>query len=210
MATSALLADSAPRQVTMLPVDPSPTGALTRRLAQGEEAAFREFHAQYFDRLLRYHLVLARGDEHAARDALQETLMRVARKGRYFETEEAFWCWLTVVARNTAVDGGRRRQRYWATLKKYALGWLHPAPSLPSPQENNGDSALFELLDHRLAALDPADRALVEAKYFAGKSTRELAQETGSSEKAVESRLLRLRRQLRESILSDLRHEESL
>jgi RNA polymerase sigma-70 factor (ECF subfamily) len=204
MASSVLFAAAAPLQGTMVPVDPSPTDVLTRRLAEGDEAAFREFHAQYFDRLLRYHLLLARGDEHAARDALQETLTRVARKGRHFESEDAFWCWLAVIARSTAVDGGRRRQRYWATLKRYTLGWMQSSSS--SPEENHSDSGLLERLDQGLATLEPADRQLVEAKYLAGKSVREMS----VSEKAIESRLLRLRRQLRESILRDLRHEQSL
>ncbi len=190
----------------MVPVNPSPTSVLTRGLVARDEAAFRQFHEEYFDRLLRYHLVLARGDEHAARDALQETLTRVARKGRHFETEEAFWCWLAVVARSTAVDGGRRRQRYWAALKRYTLGWLQPPPA--SHQSNGSDSSLLNLLDHRLAELDPGDRRLVEAKYLEGISVREIARQACTTEKAVESRLLRLRRQLRESILSDLRHEE--
>ena len=69
----------------MVPANPSPTSVLTRGLAAGDEAAFRQFHEEYFDRLLRYHLILARGDEHAARDALQETLTRVARKGRHLK-----------------------------------------------------------------------------------------------------------------------------
>ena len=105
------------------------------------------------------------------------------------------------------MDGGRRRQRYWAALKSYTLGWLQP--SQPSPQANGSDSSLLDLLDHRLATLDPADRLLIQAKYLDGTSVRELARQASTTEKAIESRLLRLRRQLRESILNDLRHEES-
>ena len=55
--------------------------ALTGRLAAGDEAAFREFHAAYFPRLFRYLIVCARGDEEAARDALQETTPRRMRGG---------------------------------------------------------------------------------------------------------------------------------
>ncbi|HVY68617.1 MAG TPA: hypothetical protein VHH73_01740, partial [Verrucomicrobiae bacterium] len=72
---------------------PAGITALTRRLAAGEEAAFREFHAQYFDRLYQFLIVVARGQEHEAREALQETLIRVARYARPFADEEAFWCW---------------------------------------------------------------------------------------------------------------------
>jgi RNA polymerase sigma-70 factor (ECF subfamily) len=177
---------------------------LTLGLAAGDEGAFRQFHAEYFDRLLRYQLVVARGDEEQAREVLQETFTRVARHARRFDEAEAFWSWLTVLARSAAVDGGRRRSRYWALLKNYALSWWRPklAPA------TDADARLHEHLDTALAAMAADDRALLEAKYFAGASVRELAAQNGLTEKAVESRLLRLRRQLRETILHSLHHEE--
>jgi RNA polymerase sigma-70 factor (ECF subfamily) len=185
------------------PAEPSLTAVLTKALAAGDEAAFRAFHAQYFDRLLRYHLVLARGDEQAARDALQETLIRVARKTRVFSDEVAFWSWLTVVARNVAIDGSRRRRRYWTLLSSYALGWFRETASRP----DRTDGRLRELLEAELIALNPEDRALIETKYLEGASVRELADANGMSEKSIEARLLRLRRKLRQNILRQLRHE---
>jgi RNA polymerase sigma-70 factor, ECF subfamily len=182
----------------------SATAVLTRALATGDESAFREFHAQYFDRLLRYHIVLARGDEQSARDALQETLTRVAKKVRQFDDESVFWSWLTVVARSTAIDGGRKRTRYGALLRKLALGWFTP---MPEPA-TDADAQLHEQLDRALATLDADDRELIEAKYFSAASVRELAGRCSVTEKAIESRLLRLRRQLREFILKSLRHEK--
>jgi RNA polymerase sigma-70 factor, ECF subfamily len=184
----------------------SATATLTLGLAAGEEGMFRQFHAEYFDRLLRYHLVVARGDEQSAREALQETFTRVARHAKRFDDAGAFWSWLTVLAQSAAVDGGRRRRRYWTLLKNYALGWLRPRAA--APVETDADGRLHEHLDRALAALPADDRALLEAKYFAGASVRELAAQSGQTEKAIESRLLRLRRQLREMILRCLHHEE--
>jgi RNA polymerase sigma-70 factor (ECF subfamily) len=184
----------------------SPTAVLTRGLAAGDEAAFREFHAQYFGRMLRYQLVLARGDEQSARDALQETFTRVARKARHFEDEEAFWSWLTVLARSAAVDAARRRSRYRAMLSGLRFAWLRP----PAEPVVEADSRLHEYLDAALLALAPEERALIEAKYFFQATVRELAAQHCLTEKAVESRLLRLRRQLRERIFRSLRHEQSV
>src|SRR6478672_9223864 len=73
---------------------------LTRRLVKGEEAAWREFHAQYYERLLRYLLVVCRGDEQAAREHLQAALTRIVRHVRPFDQEDAWWSWLTVVTRS--------------------------------------------------------------------------------------------------------------
>ena len=60
---------------------------------------------------------------------------------------------------------------------------------------------LAECLDE----IEPADRRLLEAKYLDGTSVRELSAETGLTEKAVESRLGRLRRHLRGIMLNKLR-----
>jgi RNA polymerase sigma-70 factor (ECF subfamily) len=183
----------------------SPTALLTRGLAAGDEEAFRRFHAEYFDRLLRYHLVLARGDEQAARDALQETLGRVARKTKQFACEHAFWNWLALLARCAAIDGGRRRQRYWAFLQNYTASWFHSPPA----SEPDHEARLHELLEQGLASLPPDERELIEAKYFSGATVRGLAQQAGLTEKAMESRLRRLRLRLREQLVFLLRDERS-
>lgn len=181
---------------------PSPTASLTIALAAGDESAFRIFHANYYDRLWRYHLVLARGDEQDAREALQETFRRVARSAKRFDSEEAFWGWLAVLARSAAVDGGRRRQRYWTLLKNYASA----APERASAAD---DTILHELLEQKLSLLAADDRELLAAKYFQGVTVRELAQQTAQTEKAVEAKLHRLRRQLRDQLLTALRDERS-
>src|SRR5882762_10836374 len=124
---------------------------LTRRLAAGDEEAFRQFHAAYFNRLLRYLFVATKGDEDAAREALQETMTRVIRYARPFDSEEIFWSWLTVLARSSVVDAGRKRQRYWQLLKNYALFWCAPEPQ-PVDQFDS-DKYLNELLDQGLQHL---------------------------------------------------------
>jgi hypothetical protein len=67
-------------------VTTSAIASMTRRLATGQDEAFRQFQALYFDRLYRFLLVVARGDETLAREALQETFLRVARYARTFES----------------------------------------------------------------------------------------------------------------------------
>jgi RNA polymerase sigma factor (sigma-70 family) len=188
-------------------VDPTSTGdelggigGLTRRLAAGEESAFKEFHERYFDRLYRFLLVVARGHEDQAREALQMTLLRVARYARAFESEEAFWDWVKVLARSAARDAGRRQQRYRALLERFARLWQAPPQAKGSGEEDQLRLALEESLD----GLAPPDRHLVAGKYLEGHSVRELSEQTGLTEKAVESRLLRLRRLLREETLNKL------
>jgi RNA polymerase sigma-70 factor, ECF subfamily len=173
--------------------------SLTRRLAAGEDEAFRQFQALYFDRLYRFLLVVAHGDETQAREALQETCLRVARQSRIFESEEAFWNWLKAVGRNAARDAARSRRRYSSLLERFTRGSQSEAPSLRE------EDALAAALEESVGELEPDERLLIEGKYLDGQTIRELSAQAGLTEKAVESRLLRLRRQLREAILKRLK-----
>jgi RNA polymerase sigma-70 factor (ECF subfamily) len=170
---------------------------LTRGLAASEEEAFRQFHRLYFDRLYHFLLAVARGQEQEARDALQETFLRVARSARAFASEEVFWCWLKAVARNAARDAGRKHLRHLDLLRRFALDRVPPPTD---PREGVLDAALQECLDE----LSPPDRGLIDARYLNGETIRELSVGVGTTEKAVESRLLRLRRRLRKQILRKL------
>jgi len=181
---------------------PDRVARLTRGLAAGDEAAFREFHTLYFDRLYQFLLVVARGQEDQAQEALQQTLLRVARYARVFDSEEVFWSWLKVLARSAARDAGRKQQRYSALLQDFALRWRQQSEPPPSDNSDRLHAALEESLDE----LEPSSRALLEAKYLDGSTVKELSCQAGLSEKAVESRLLRLRRDLRQRVLNKLRH----
>jgi RNA polymerase sigma-70 factor, ECF subfamily len=187
-------------ETSLLPPPTDDTLRLTRRLAAGDEAAFREFHDRYFDALYQFLLVVSRGQVTEAQEVLQETLLRVARYARPFPDEEIFWRWLKMVARSAARDAARKQYRYLNLLRNYALRWV----SVHRSGESAAEVELSGLLEESLLALDAEDRQLVEGKYLRGSSVRELAAQSGLTEKAVESRLLRLRRQLREQLLRNL------
>jgi RNA polymerase sigma-70 factor (ECF subfamily) len=170
---------------------------MTHGLAAGDEGAFREFHAVYFDRLYQFLLVVARGQEDEAQEALQQTFLRVVRYARVFESEEVFWSWLKALARSAARDAGRKQQRYWALLRKFALFRRTETQAPEAPEEESLRAALEESLE----ALDAADRRLIEGKYLQGATVKELGAQMGLTEKAVESRLVRLRQQLRERLV---------
>jgi RNA polymerase sigma-70 factor, ECF subfamily len=175
---------------------------LTARMAKGDEAAYREFFELFFNRLLRYLLVLNSGDEAAARDALQATMLRVARHVRRFDHEDALWSWLTVLARSSVVDAERKKKRYFGLLERFFE--REPAHSTGTDET---EERMAEVLARSLGALTEEDRELVERKYFEGESVREIAEALGASVKSVESRLVRVRRELKNLILRDLKNE---
>jgi RNA polymerase sigma factor (sigma-70 family) len=177
---------------------------LTRQLAAGDEAAFREFHEQYFDRLYHFLLVVCRGQEQEAQDALQQTLLRVIRYIRPFESDDVFWCWLKTVARSAARDLNRKEKRYSAFLEKLALRFL----LVPQDSHLVEGDRLTVALEESLAELSEPERHLLEAKYIEGCTVRELGAETGLTLKTIESRLERLRRAVRERVLKKISKNE--
>jgi RNA polymerase sigma-70 factor (ECF subfamily) len=175
---------------------------LTTLLAAGDEAAFREFHDRFFNRLYCFLLVVARGSEDEALEALQQTLLRVVRYARVFTSEEVFWSWLKALARSAARDAGRQRQRYTALLERFA----HFVQGRESQDQSAGEEGtLHDLVEEVLAALPPEERRLIEGKYLLGETVRELSARVGLTEKAVEARLGRLRQHLRNCLLERLR-----
>jgi len=175
--------------------------SLTARMAGGDEEAYRRFYELYFDRLLRYLLVVT-GNEQTARDALQPTLLRVVRHAKQFGSEPVFWSWLTVLARSSVADESRRSSRHLSFLGRF---FEHEQLAANAPP-NDADARLMELLEANLAALPAEERQLLERKYLAGEPVRQIAVETLTTEKAVESRLTRVRRRLKEMILAQIKH----
>jgi len=182
---------------------PSDIAALSARMVHSDETAWREFYDCYFNRLLRYLLVVANGREEAAREALQLTLMRVLRNIRKFESEAAFWSWLTVLARSSVVDEARKRNRYLAFLDRF----FRAEPVTTNASESDADAHLLQVLEQRVANLPPDERDLIERKYFDAGSVKEIADELETTGKAVESRLVRIRRKLKDAILAQLEME---
>jgi RNA polymerase sigma factor (sigma-70 family) len=71
------------------------------------------------------------------------------------------------------------------------------------------DDELRALLAGQLTALPADERQLVERKYLLHQSVREIAEGQQTTEKAVESKLSRVRRKLKDAVLAKLNHESS-
>jgi RNA polymerase sigma-70 factor (ECF subfamily) len=178
---------------------PADVARLTRLMRRGDEDAYREFFQIYFHRLLAYLLAVTRGNEALARDLVQQTMLKVAKHIRAFDEEAVFWRWLTVLARTTAVDEGRKSQRYFAFLER----WWSGRQDEPITEDNR----VGEMLSTSFEQLEPEERIVLEKKYLDECSVRQIAEELGLSEKAVESRLTRARVKLKQTVLQGLKDE---
>ncbi len=138
--------------------------------------------------------------EDAAREALQLALLRVARHIKAFPDETIFWSWLTVLARSAFADETKKQRRYFSFLDRFTGQsgiQLDDAADLQADQLKN-------LLERHIALLPPDERTIVEQKYFAHRAVREIANELQTTEKAVESKLSRIRKKLKDAVLAEL------
>jgi len=175
--------------------------AMTAGIAKGDERAFDRFYAVFFDRLHRYLLYRSGGWEEGVRDALQETMLRVIRHMRPFREGADLWNWLRRIASSALVDQVRKERRRPLPLLRI------PESGAAVASDEDPDAALEEILSGCLDALAPEQRALIEGKYFEGSSVAALALQAGVTEKAVESKLARIRKKLKAMILERLDDE---
>ena len=172
-------------------------------MSRGDESAFHDFYRLYFHRLLRYLFVVAGGQEEIARESLQLAFVRVARHVRRFNSETAFWNWLAVLGRNCAVDELRKRNRHQSLLARF----FRQRPAGPDLKSDEAGEELLHLLEREIAGLPDDERLLLERKYVAEETARGLAEEFRITEKAMESRLLRIRRKLKAVMLDRLKND---
>jgi RNA polymerase sigma-70 factor (ECF subfamily) len=192
--------------IAKMATEPEPSSdvlTLTARMSRGDEAAFYKFYHLYFNRLLRYLFVVTGGQEEIAREALQLTFVRVARHVRKFDSETAFWNWLAVLARNCAMDELRKRNRHQSLLARL----FQRRPAEVDLKTEEADELFLKLVETEIAGLPDDERLLLERKYFAEETARNLAEEFQVTEKAMESRLLRIRRKLKATIRDRLKNE---
>ena len=170
----------------------------TRLLADGDEEAWRWFHARYYLALLRY-AAHRSGDASAASEIVQHAYLRIARHAKPFAAERDFSGWLCCVVRCAAMDHVRHIARRSLLAEKFAH-W-RAAQSGPDAAWQASTNHTAELTDEALAKLPAEDAALLHRKYCDGSTTDELATELGTTAKTIEHRLARLRERLREIIL---------
>jgi RNA polymerase sigma-70 factor (ECF subfamily) len=175
---------------------------LTAGLARGDDAAWTRFHGEFGPGMFRHLLAATWGDYDLADEALQQAYLRIARHARVCGSAPMFSAWLRVVSHSALSDCRRRRRAFWSLLQRRG------DEGHDDPASTADETRLFAALDKVLAAIDPDDRALLEAKYYANRDVRTIAEGLSLSPKAVESRLARARTNVRRRLIALLpRHE---
>ncbi|RYD37458.1 MAG: sigma-70 family RNA polymerase sigma factor [Verrucomicrobiaceae bacterium] len=165
--------------------------ALSHGLARCDEAAWAHFHERYYPWLLSR--VMSRGASAGdAPEIVQRVYLRVLRHARAFGEVDAFEAWLCCLTRCEVIDAARSgRRRSW--LGEKFQQWT-------TTRSAEQDDSRGELLHEAMARLEDAERTLVSRHYLEGWSQAELAEDAGTTVKAIERQLSRLRLRLRDHL----------
>jgi RNA polymerase sigma-70 factor (ECF subfamily) len=193
------------------------------RALAGEPGAFEELVRKYH-RLGGAIAFGVLGDFHLAEDVVQESFLKVFRALESLRDPRKFRVWFAGVVRKQAIDV--LRQRRSAVVRASSLdaggasgerGDLSPdaaavGEGLASDARRTESAAAEGALDRVvrleerrkilecIAELPEEDRTVVVLKHMEGLSYREIAEVTGATVAAVESRLFRARQTLRRKL----------
>lgn len=171
---------------------------LVRQILDGQRDAF----ATLVERYLQSALAIARArllNPIDADDAVQEAFLRAFAQLRTLREPAKFGPWLLTIVRHEAARFVVRRK---STLGADAT--VAPeAATTPDPSQQE----VHALLRSRIEQLPESAREVLLLHYFAGRSTREIAELLGLRQAAVLKRLQRAREALAENLLHELETE---
>ena len=167
-------------------------------LLQKDEGGMQAMITHYGP-LLRYVIAPILSNPQDREDCFSEVVMRIWDKVSAFDEARGSWtAWLTAVARNAALNYRR------SSTPNSAEAIPEAAPSSePSPEEQLLLQERRQALQRALKQLSAGDLALFYRKYYYLQSTAQIASELGMTERAVEGKLYRLRKQLRKVLGGD-------
>lgn len=159
---------------------------------EGDPEASAWLVERYTPMVFRFSLRMLR-DEQDARDAAQDTLVKVLRNLDRYDAQWRFSTWVLGIARNTCIDEFRRRKR-----RSYdeAPDVADPAPGpleLTSRQQRAGT------LHHALGRIPPMYREVLVLYHFEHLKYREIADLLEIPIGTVMNRIFRARNKLREA-----------
>ena len=179
------------------------------RLAAGHDTALNGLMERHGERLFHY-LVRLLQNENDAADAAQESFVRIYQHRSRFDTRQKFSTWLYAIASNIARDRLRWRSRHPqvsldAQLEESGRRVMDNLPDQnPSPRQTLEASEKASAVRAAVAALPEDLRLPLVLAEYEGRAQAEIAAILDCSIKAVEMRIYRARKQLREQLRSVL------
>lgn len=172
---------------------PDPVDDLVRRARRGDREAAAELLRGLQHTIYRFALAQLR-DEEAAREATQETAVRILQGIQRFSGRSRLTTWALGVTLNVCRERRRKRPLAACELSLVADDASAPADSLV----DSADDA--RRLRQEIDRLPARQREAVVLRYFEQLSVRETAESMGCSEGAVKASLWQGLRKLKEAL----------
>ena len=145
------------------------------RIRQGDKEALKEIYDAYAGYL--FYLVLAiLGSREDSEDVTSDVFLKIWKAAEHYSEREGHRAWLAMIARNTALDFLRKRQRELP-------GGLEEVErmadeSLPGQERKDAyEDVLSEMsVSQMLEVLKPAEREVVHLKTIGGLTFAEISQ----------------------------------
>ena len=167
-------------------------------LRGGDEAALKALMGRY-GALLRYVVSPILEEEREIEECLSDIYLRIwDRIGTFTFEKGSLSAWLTVLARDTALNRARGRRDREQSLE------AGEEPTCESAEETVLRREQLRTLLRVVGELKEKEQLLFYRKYYYCQSTAQIAAELGLSERAVEGRLYRLREKLRGKLGGEL------
>jgi RNA polymerase sigma-70 factor (ECF subfamily) len=167
----------------------SDTQRIAFGLRQGDVAVLEALVEQYQYRLVRY-LIYLFGRRDGVDDLVQETWLRVLERGSSYDGHSRFEPWLFRIARNLAIDAGRKRQTLSLDSDQDDRD-AQPAPvsNQPSPFTLAARTEDAARLARSLQTLDAAHREVLLLRFQEDLSLQEISAIVGAPVSTVASRI---------------------
>ena len=154
----------------------------------------------YYSPLIRYIVSPILKDKDEQEDCISEVTMKIWDNIESFDSNKGSWNgWITAIARNTALSRTRKQKPVISTED---IPLDLPSPE-PTPEEALIQKEREQMLSNALAKLSQKERALFYRKYYYLQSTAQIAAELGTTERAVEGKLYRIKKRLRKLLGGD-------
>ncbi len=173
-------------------------------LAAGRDSAMNGIMRRWQDRLIGF-LIRMVGDHTTACDLAQETFVRLYRHRASYNPHQSFSTWIFTIAANLARNHHRWSKRHPEALtdpQEIAAG--SPPDGAPDPHARAAAREKLAAVQRAMAALPSEQREVLVLSVYEHLSQEEIADITDSTAKAVELRLYRARKTLRETLEAHL------
>jgi len=146
----------------------------------------------HYGPLIRYIITPILADQRDRDEVFSDIILRVWDRIDQFDSDHGSWAnWLSVVSRNAAID----------RLRKYVPAASEITDEMAAPDSDPEQKLIRkerqQALSKAIRGLTYEEQAIFYRKYYYRQPTAQIASECGTTERAIEGKLYRIKKKLR-------------